>query len=147
MSTPDSAHSVALLPAVPRLSQVRDAVAGLPVTVVAAAGLIAMQTAAFFSGRVLSVSMNYNFYIDSTETARVLGAVSFMSIVVIAAAIALGHRALRGTSGLARQVAGIAFGAGSVHLVLWLARVVGAAIAATSAGSSSAFLPSIFWWG
>jgi hypothetical protein len=147
MSTPDSAHRFMLLPAVPRLSLVQDAVATLPVTVVAAAGLVAIQTAAFFAGRVLAVSMSYDFYIDSTETARALGAVSFMSIVAIAATIALGYRALRRTSGLARQVAGIALGAGAVHLVLWLARVVGAALAASTSGSSSAFLPSIFWWG
>ncbi len=154
MSTPDSVHPAVLLPVIPRLSLVPAPVAGrlasLPPALVATAGLVAIQTVAFFGSRILAVSLSYDFYVDSRPTATALGAVSFMSIVLIASAIVLGHAGLRATAGSSvwmRQVAAIAAGAAYLHLILWITRVIAGAFAASSAGSGAQFLPSVFWWG
>ncbi|CAN5461128.1 hypothetical protein BH09ACT4_BH09ACT4_04010 [soil metagenome] len=149
-----------LLPAVPHLTVVprpvststrlRAALAELPLPVVAAGGLIAIQSVAFFAGRLLAVSLNYDRFVDSTETARALGAVSFLSIVVIATAIALGHRGIRGipdTDRLARHVTAIVLGAAYLHLILWVTRVVAAALAVASVDSTAMFMPNVFLWG
>jgi hypothetical protein len=149
-----------VLPARPRLSivprpvstrvRVNAALSALPATVVAAAGLVVIQTVAFVAGRVLAVNLVYDRFIDSTETARLLGAVSFLSIVVIAAAIALGHRGLRSipdSERLSRQVTAIVLGAAYLHLVLWVTRVLAASVAASSVQSSALLMPNVFWWG
>ena len=160
MSTPDSVHPSVVLPVLPRLTVVpsplpatrraRALLATLPPAVVAAAGLMMIQTIAFFAGRLLAVSLNFDVFIDSTETARMLGSVSFLSIVTIAGAIVLGHRGLdaipesrRATRHLTAIVLGIAY----LHLILWVTRVVAAAVAASSMGSSALFTANVFWWG
>lgn len=160
MSTPDSIPTSVLLPVVPRLTVVprplsstqrlRAAVAELPPAVVAAAGLMAIQTVAFFAGRLLAVNLSYDLFIDSTETARVLGSISFLSIVVIAGAIALGHRGLRAipdSHRFTRQLTAIVLGAAYLHLILWVTRVASAAIAAASVQSGAMLMPNVFWWG
>jgi hypothetical protein len=149
-----------LLPVIPRLTVVPrpastrarfDAVAReLPPAVVLAAGLMAIQTVAFVAGRVLAVNLTYDVYIDSTETARALGAISFLSVLAITAAIALGHRGLRGipdSHGLTRQVTAIVLGAAYLHLILWVTRVLAAAVASAGAESSAMLMPNVFWWG
>jgi hypothetical protein len=154
MSTPDSVHPAVLLPAIPRLtvssSRLSRAIASAPPALVAAAGLVLIQTVAFFGSRVLAVSLTYDFFIDSTPTAMALGSLSFLSIVLISSAILLGHAALRGTRGAAvglRQVAAIATAAAYLHLILWATRVVAASFATASGGAASMFLPNMFWWG
>ena len=149
-----------LLPVVPRLTvvprpvstthSVRAVVRDLPPAVVAAAGLMAIQTVAFLAGRLLAVNLTYDMFIDSTETARVLGAVSFLSIIVIVGAIAFGHRGLRAipdTERLTRQVTALVLGVGYLHLILWITRVITAVIATASVQSSAMLMPNIFWWG
>ncbi|MEO5920727.1 MAG: hypothetical protein ABIQ01_06245 [Pseudolysinimonas sp.] len=154
MSTPDSVHPAALLPVIPRLTlaptRLSLSVASLPPALLATAGLVVIQTVAFFGSRILAVSLTYDFFVDSTPTATVLGGLSFMSIVLISSAIVLGHAALRASrdSGVwMRQAAAIATGAAYLHLILWTTRVVAAAFAASSAGSGARFLPNVFWWG
>ena len=160
MSTPDSVHSTALLPVVPRLTvvprpvstreRVSAALESLPPVVVAAAGLMAIQTIAFFAGRLLAVNLSYDIFVDSTEIARALGAVSFLSVVAIAAAIALGHRGLRAipdSQRLTRQATAVVLGVAYLHLILWITRVMAAAIAASSVQSSALLMPNVFWWG
>jgi hypothetical protein len=154
MSTPDSVHPSVLLPVMPRFTLVpasmSSRLASLPPALVATAGLVVIQTVAFFGSRMLAVSLSYNFYIDTNTTATALGALSFLSIVLISSSIVLAHAALRSTAGSSvwmRQVAAIAAGAAYLHLILWTTRVVAAAFAAASAGTGAQFLPSIFWWG
>jgi hypothetical protein len=160
VSTPDSVHQSVLLPVVPRLTvvprpvptseRVRAVVRDMPPAVVAAAGLMAIQTVAFLAGRLLAVNLTYDMFIDSTETARVLGALSFLSIIVIVGAIAFGHRGLHAipdTERLTRQVTAIVLGVGYLHLILWITRVITAAIATASVQSSAMLMPNIFWWG
>ncbi|MGN6502719.1 MAG: hypothetical protein ACTHKX_07435 [Pseudolysinimonas sp.] len=160
MSTPDSVHAPVLLPVAPRLTVVprpvsswdraRQVLAQLPPAVVAATGLMAIQTVAFFAGRLLAVSLTYDFFVDSTGTARVLGAVSFLSIVVIASAIALGHRGMRvipESQRITRHVTAIVLGVSYLHLILWVTRVVAASIASAEAQSAALLMPNIFWWG
>ena len=160
MSTPDSVHPSVLLPVLPRLTIVparvprtrglSQAIAGLPPALVATAGLVVIQTVAFFGSRILAVSLSYDFFIDSTPTATALGALSFLSIVVVSSAIVLSHAALRATgesSIRVRQGAAILAGAAYLHLILWATRVIAAAFAAASAGGSGLFLPNVFWWG
>jgi hypothetical protein len=152
--------SSVLLPTAPRLTVVPAPVsrsvglsrslAALPPALVATAGLVVIQTVAFFGSRILAVSLSYDFFIDSTPTATALGALSFLSIVLIASAIVLGHAALRSSQDSSvwmRQAAAIAAGAAYLHLILWGTRVVAAAFAASSAGTGAQFLPSVFWWG
>ena len=160
MSTPDSVPSVVALSPAPRLTIVprpqsalrrfSEAINGLPPIVVAAAGLMAIQTAAFLAGRLLAVNLMYDVFIDSTETARVLGGISFFSIVPIAAAILLGRRALASVAEgrrPARQVTIVVLGIAYLHLLLWTTRVLTAAIAVQAQGSLTTFLPNVFWWG
>ena len=159
MSTPDSVHPVVLLPVIPRLTltptRTRSAglsqsIASLPPTLVVTAGLVAIQSVAFFGGRILAVSLSYDFYVDSTPTATALGALSFLSIVVVSSAIVLGNAALRAARGYTvwmRQAAAIVTGAAYLHLILWVTRVAAAAFAVSSGGSSGLFLPNVFWWG
>jgi hypothetical protein len=152
MSTPDSVHSAVLLPTIPRLSVTpsRLSLANLSPAFVAAGGLVAIQTVAFFGSRMLAVSLTYDLFIDSTPRATTLGALSFLSIILIATAIVLGHAALRavqGSSIVMRQAAAIVAGAAYLHLILWGTRVIAAAFAASSGGSSALFLPNVFWWG
>jgi hypothetical protein len=149
-----------LVPVIPRLTVVPRPVstrerAGqvlreLPVPVVVAAGLMAIQTVAFLAGRLLAVNLNYDVFIDSTETARALGIVSFMSIVVIAGAITMGHRGLRllpQSQRVQRQLTAIVLGVAYLHLILWLTRVASAAVVASTVQSSALLMPSVFWWG
>ena len=160
MSTPDSVHPSIALPALPRLravprpvstrGRVNAALADLPPAVLAAAGLMAIQTVAFFAGRVLAVQLSSLMFIDSTETARLLGSVSFLSIIVIASAIVLGHRALPRipeSERMTRQLTAIVLGAAYLHLILWGTRVVAAALASSTFGSSAMFTANVFWWG
>jgi hypothetical protein len=122
----------------------------LPPTALAAAGLVMVQSVALIAGRVLAVNLNYDLYVDSTETARALGAVSFMSIVAIVAAMLLGHRGLRGIPAsrpMSRHVTTIVLGVAYLHLVLWCTRVISASVAVASVSSCAQFLPNIFWWG
>jgi hypothetical protein len=109
-----------------------------------------IQTIAFFAGRVLAVSLTFDVFIDSTETARVLGSVSFLSIVLIAGAIVLGHRGLHAipeSQRATRHVTAIVLGVTYLHLILWATRVVAAAVASSSIGSSALFTANVFWWG
>ncbi len=46
-----------------------------------------------------------------------------------------------------RQAAAIVTGAAYLHLILWVTRVIAAAFAVASGGSSGHFLPNVFWWG
>ncbi len=159
MSTPDSVHPAVLLPVLPRLALapsrssragISQTVASLPPALVATAGLVLIQTVAFFGSRLLAVSLSYDFYVDSTPTATVLGALSFLSIVLVSSAIVLGHAALRATLGSSvwlRQAAAIVTGLAYLHLILWATRVIAAAFAIASGGSSGLFLPNVFWWG
>ena len=154
MSTPDSVAPAVLLPVIPRMSLASSArsraLASLPPALVAAAGLVVIQTVAFFGSRILAVSLSYDFFVDSKPTATALGALSFMSIVLIASAMVLGHAGLRATQGSSiwvRQAAAIVAGAAYLHLILWGTRVIAAAFAASSAGTGAQFLPSVFWWG
>ena len=145
MSTPDSVHPAVLLPVIPRLSvvpsrPVAERSPSVPPALVATAGLVVIQTVAFFGSRILAVSLSYDFFVDSTPTATALGALSFLSIVVIASAIVLGHAALRASrdsSVWMRQAAAIAAGAAYLHLILWGTRVIAAAFAASSAGTGA----------
>ena len=160
MSTPDSVLPSVLLPTAPRLTIVptrvsrsaglSHSIASLPPALVATAGLVAIQTVAFFGSRILAVELTYDFFIDSTPTATALGALSFLSIVLISSAIVLGHAALRATRDSSiwmRQAAAIVAGAAYLHLILWGTRVVAAAFAASNGGSGAHFLPNVFWWG
>ena len=159
MSTPDSVHPAVLLPVIPRLTlapsrtsrtALSQSIASLPPALVAAGGLVLIQTVAFFGSRLLAVSLTYDFYVDSTPTATALGALSFLSIVLVSSAIVLGHAALRGSRGSSvwgRQAAAIVTGAAYLHLILWATRVIAAAFAIASGGSSGLFLPNVFWWG
>jgi hypothetical protein len=154
MSTPDSAHPVLLLPRIsrvaPRSSGALASLEAFPPVLVAAAGLVILQTVAFVSTRLLAVSYSSTLYTDTSSTEIVLGAISFMSIVVVAGALVLGHRALRTTEAApaaVRQMAAIVLGAAYLHLIIWGTRVIAAAFAASSAGASGAFLRNVFWWG
>jgi hypothetical protein len=159
MSTPDSVHPAVLLPVLPRLALaptrspragISQSIASLPPVLVATAGLVLIQTVAFFGGRLLAVSLTYDFYIDSTPTATALGAVSFLSIVLVSSAIVLGHASLRASQGSRvwlRQAAAIVTGLAYLHLILWVTRVIAAAFAIASGGSSGLFLSNVFWWG
>lgn len=160
MSTPDSIAPSVLLPAAPRLTivprpvsrttLVRATLAELPASVVAAVGLVAVVTVAVLSGKLLAVSLMYDVFIDSTETARVLGSVSFLSIVAIAGAISLGHRGLRAIpveQRIARHVTAIVLGVAYLHLILWITRVAAAAIATSEAQTAALLMPNVFWWG
>ena len=154
MSTPDSVHPVLLLPRIPlSVARRRGALASLealPPVLIGSAGLVILQTVAFISTRLLAVSFSSTLYTDTRSTEIVLGAISFMSIVVVAAALVLGHRALQapdGASAAVRQVAPIVLGAAYLHLILWGTRIIAAAFAASSAGASGAFLANVFWWG
>jgi hypothetical protein len=160
VSTPDSIHTSLLLPVIPRLTvvprpvstreRINSAVNQLPPAVVVAAGLMAIQTVAFLAGRLLAVNLSYDVFIDSTETARAFGALSFLSIVVILGALILGHRSLITLASgdrVALLVTAITLAVAYLHLVLWFTRVLTAATAAASLQSSAMFMPSIFWWG
>jgi hypothetical protein len=154
MSTPDSVHPVLLLPRIPRSVAHRTgalaSLEALPPVLVASAGLVILQTVSFISTRMLAVSYSSTLYTDTRSTEIVLGAISFMSIVLVAGALVLGHRALEATedsSVVSRQVAAIVLGAAYLHLIIWGTRIVAAAFAASSSGASGAFLPNVFWWG
>ena len=154
MSTPDSVHPVLPFPrisrAAPRSPGALASLEALPPVLVAAAGLVILQTVAFVSTRLLAVSYNSTLFTDTRSTEIVLGAISFMSILVVAGALVLGHRALRasgGDSAVVHQVAAIVLGAAYLHLILWTTRIVAAAFAASNAGANSAFLSNVFWWG
>jgi hypothetical protein len=157
MSSPDSVQPVALRPALTVVPpppsarvRVRAALEQLPPAALGSIGLVVIMSVAFVAGRVLSVNLAYDTFVDSTETARTLGAVSFLSIVAIAAAIGFGHRGLRAipaSQTLSRHVATAVLGVAYLHLVLWFTRAVSASVAAASMDSASAFLPNVFWWG
>jgi hypothetical protein len=147
-----------LLPA-PRLTVVprpasptaraRAVLAELPAPVVASAGLVVILTVAFLAGRMLAVSLSYDFFVDSSGTVRALGSVSFVSIVLVVGAIVLGHRGMRvipDTQRLTRHVTAIVLGAAYLHLVLWVTRVMAAALASAEAQSAAMLMPNVFWW-
>ena len=157
MSAPDSAHPISHA-AVPRplwrsrpshtSAPWRVALADLTPPVVLAAGLVMMVTAGMFAGKLVAVTLSSLMFVDTTSSARLLGSVSFLAIVPIAATIAVLHRALRilpGSERVTRHVAVFVLALGYLHLVFWLSRVMAAAMAST--GSPSAFMPNMFWWG
>ena len=134
----------------PERARFMVAVHSMPMSAVAAAGIVAVVTVAFVSGRVLAVNLRFDIFVDSTEIARALGAVSFLSIAAIVAAILLGRRALdslRDSERLARHVTTLVVGVAYLHLVLWGTRTIAASVAAASAASPAEFLPALFWWG
>ena len=160
MSAPDSVHPSVLRPLgstlslVPRPLSGRErvtvAVQSMPAAALASAGIALVLTVAFVSGRVLAVNLSYDLFVDATDTARALGAVSFLSVVAIVAAIGLGHRGLAGireSERTTRHITTLVLGVAYLHLVLWVTRTMSAAVAAASSGSGADFLPSVFWWG
>ena len=159
MSTPDSVHPAVLLPVIPRLTlapsrprapRSRSRSRAFRRRSSPPPGSSLIQTVAFFGSRMLAVSLSYDFFVDSTPTATALGALSFLSIVLVSSAIVLGHAALRASRGSSvwmRQAAAIVTGLAYLHLILWATRVIAAAFAVASGGSSGLFLPNVFWWG
>jgi hypothetical protein len=160
MSSPGSALPAVLRPVAPVLTVVprpatffarlRAALEELPPAALAAVGLVIVLSVAFVSGRVLAVNLNYDIFVDSTELARALGSVSFLSIVAIAAAVLLGHRSLGAIPGdrhLSRHIMTVVLGVAYLHVILWFTRVLSASVAAASVQSSSLFMPNVFWWG
>jgi hypothetical protein len=78
-----------------------------------------------------------------------LGAASFLSLLLIVAAVVLAHLAVASTAKGARVGRGMAVGAlvlAYVDLVLFLARILAAAIATVSLGDGSAFFYEMFFW-
>jgi hypothetical protein len=78
-----------------------------------------------------------------------LGAASFFSLLLIVPAVVLGHLALSYTARGARVGRGMAAGAlvlAYVDLVLFLVRVLAAAIATAVLGDPSAFFYDMFFW-
>ncbi|MBX3194235.1 MAG: hypothetical protein KF727_03940 [Microbacteriaceae bacterium] len=159
MSSPGSALPVGLRPVAPALTVVPRpvsswrrfvlAVEALPPAAVASAGIVAIVTVAFIAGRILAVNLTFLHFIDTTETARMMGSVSFLSIVAIAAAILTGHRglrALRASERVGRYATTAVLGVAYLHLVLWTTRVLTASIA-TASTTSALFMPNLFWWG
>lgn len=160
MSTPDSVHISVALPVLPRLTVVpqpassmarlRDAIESIRPSVLIAAGLTAILSVGTFSGKLLAVNLSTLLLTDHTETARLLGSISFMSIVAIVASIGLSRRAMRAipsTDRLSRQVAMVVFALAYLHLMLWFGRVAAAVISSAAAGSLVGFTQNIFWWG
>jgi len=119
-------------------------------SVLLGAGVVIILTVATFSAKLLAVNLSTLMFIDTTEVARFLGSISFMSIALIATAITVLHRSLRRlplSDGLSRQVGVIALAVAYLHLVLWFSRLIAAAMASASNGTLAAFMPSVFWWG
>lgn len=109
-----------------------------------------MLSVAFVAGRVLAVNLNYDIFVDTTELARMLGSISFLSIVAIVAAMLLGHRGLRSIPEgrhLSRHVMNVVLGVAYLHVILWFTRVISASIAVAEIQSSALFMPNVFWWG
>ncbi|MGE3194330.1 MAG: hypothetical protein AB7K08_12780 [Microbacteriaceae bacterium] len=159
MSAPDSIPSV-VLPSVPRLTVVprpvsqrdafRAAVASLAPSVVAGAGAVLILTVAAFSSKLVAVNLSSLMFIDTSGPARFLGTISFMSIVLIVAAIALLRRGLRATPAadrIGRTVAIVALAGAYLHLLLWFGRVLAGLMASSANGSLATFIPYVFWWG
>jgi hypothetical protein len=159
VSAPDSVPAVAL-PSVPRLTVVprpvsqrdafRAALAGLAPSVVAGAGAVIILTVATFSSKLVAVNLSSLMFIDTSGSARFLGTISFLSIVLIAAAIALLQRGLRATpvaDRLGRTVAIVALAGAYLHLVLWISRALAGLLASAANGSLATFMPNVFWWG
>ena len=104
MSTPDSVHPAVLLPVIPRLTiapartshfALSQSIASLPPALVATAGLVLIQTVAFFGSRILAVSLSYRLLRRFDPDGDGLGALSFLSIILVSSAIVLGHASLR----------------------------------------------------
>jgi hypothetical protein len=124
--------------------------AKLPLPVVAGAGAVLILTVWTFSSKLLAVNLSSLMFIDTSATARMLGSISFLSIVVIAGTIAGLHRALRTSAGgerVARQVTVVALAGAYLHLVLWFSSFVAAAMTSAITGSLASIMPSMFWWG
>ncbi|MGD8169395.1 hypothetical protein ACEXOS_019455 [Herbiconiux sp. P16] len=78
-----------------------------------------------------------------------LGAASFFSLLLIVPAIVLGHLGVGSTAKGARVGRGMAVGAlvlAYVDLVLFLVRLLAAAIATAVLGDPSAFFYNVFFW-
>ena len=98
----------------------------------------------------MAVELSSLMFIDTSGSARFLGTVSFLSIGLIAAAIALLRRGLHATPAadrIGRTVATVALAGAYLHLVLWFSRAVAALMASGADGSLAAFMPNVFWWG
>ncbi|MEO8263521.1 MAG: hypothetical protein ABI566_13220 [Pseudolysinimonas sp.] len=160
MSTPDSVSSSFAVPLVPRLTVVprplsqrevlRTTLERLAPSVLLGAGMVIILTVGTFSAKLVAVNLSTLMYVDTTESARLLGSLSFMSIATIALAIAVLHRSLAGlplTDRLSRQVGVVALAVAYLHLLLWLSRFIAAAMTSVSSGTLSAFMPNVFWWG
>ncbi|MCS5719539.1 hypothetical protein N1027_15495 [Herbiconiux sp. CPCC 205763] len=78
-----------------------------------------------------------------------LGAASFLSLLLIVPAIVLGHLAVSSTGKSARVGRGMAVGAlvlAYVDLVLFVVRLLAAAIATAVLGDASSFFYNLFFW-
>jgi hypothetical protein len=160
MSAPGSALPGVVRPVAPVLTVVprpatsyaraRSALEQLPPAALASAGLVVVLSVAFVAGRLLAVNLSYDIYVDTTELARALGSVSFLSIVAIVAAMLLGHRGLAlipERRRLSRHIMTVVLGVAYLHMILWFTRVITASIAVTEIQSSALFMPNVFWWG
>ncbi|MEO8263520.1 MAG: DUF4190 domain-containing protein [Pseudolysinimonas sp.] len=86
---------------------------------------------------------------DYSLPATALGVVLGLGIVPDILLVVFGHLALAqtrdGRRG-GRVIAAISLGVGYMHVLLWVNRLVNAAVAATGFGSFTEFVPNLFWW-
>ncbi|WP_382305723.1 hypothetical protein [Herbiconiux sp. UC225_62] len=113
-------------------------------------GIISLVLGAVVFGGTLIAKLAAAAVTDTPEgVISSLGVAAFFSLLLIVPAVVLGHLAVAATAKGARVGRGMAVGAlvlAYVDLVLFLVRLLAAAIATAVLGDPSAFFYNVFFW-
>jgi hypothetical protein len=110
--------------------------------------LAGVVTVLLLAAKIVGATLAYGDE-DVDLVAGQLGSVLFFCIAPIGLGIVFGHIGLVHTWGGRRKgwvLAGLGLGAGYLHLLLWLVRVVVATIVAFKDGDILWFMYEFFWW-
>lgn len=127
----------------------RSSVGGVLVLVGAA-----LITFLYFAVKLFAAALNadpdaFDPTTPSGVVATLFGVLGLLAIIPVVLVIVFGHlvvRPRRDGSTAGRIPAAIGLGAGYVHLVAWLTRLLVALVLVAQGGDVSVFISNIFWW-
>ncbi|MEO5920728.1 MAG: DUF4190 domain-containing protein [Pseudolysinimonas sp.] len=121
----------------------------MSVLAVVAFALVVLQSVLYFTTKTIGAAITGSDPVDTEGFAAVMGVLGILSLLPPAAAVVLGHIAIRQTRDGKRRgriLAVAAVALGYLHIAMWANRIVVAIIASIAFDDTAQIVPNIFWW-
>jgi uncharacterized membrane protein YhaH (DUF805 family) len=125
--------------------------ARVPVSMLAvvAFALVVVQTVLYFTTKTIGAAITASDSDGIQGFTMVMGVLGILSLLPPAAAVVLGHLAIRRTRDGQRRGRVLAIAAvalGYLHVAMWANRILVAVIASVVLEDTAQIVPNIFWW-